>query len=395
VLPDLVPVDGARWQAARGDAAVRFCTNATAFAQFLAQILRNRPSVEAHRRQRTKLPRVVEAFGVSRRSVQLGVVLAAMLLAAPAALARTYYVSTSGHDQASGMSPAHAWRTMFRVDKARLHPGDTVLFQGGARFSDQTLMPGWGIDVSGTSGAPVTFGSFGNGRAILPKGIWIKGERHLVFESLDLGPGQGVTATGSYDTVQYCSMRYLTGSMNLGVNAIGSHWLIRDNVIDHTANSGMLLRGDHFEVSGNTITNTGVGSGVGYDTHGIYLDVSNATIVGNTIRGFRNDGVSVRYRNSVVTGNTISGGKFGIAFFQFDSRMGTSWWTNNTIDHASVAAIYVSPSDIGGATHENFVITGNKIYRPSGGHARAASGWRAISLSHDRGRYVLRANVLL
>jgi Right handed beta helix region len=369
--------------------------NGTAFAQFCAQMLRNRPCVHARRGRPTKLPLVVEAFGVSRRGVQLIVVLAATLLAAPAALARTYYVSSTGHDAASGASPAHAWRTMFRVNKARLHPGDAVLFQGGARFSDQTLMPGWGLSVSGTGAAPVTFGSYGLGRASLPLGIWIKGERHLVFADLDLGPEQGVSGTGSYDTVQYCSMRNLMGSMNLGINATGSHWVIRGNVIDHTANSGMLLRGDHFLVSGNTITNTGVGSSVGYNTHGIYLDAIGATIVGNTISGFRNDGVSVRYRNSVVTGNTIIGGQFGIAYFQADTRKGTSSWTNNTIEHASIAGIYVSPSGTGGSTHENFLISGNKIYKPGGRTARAAAGWRPISLSRDRGQYVLRANLVL
>ncbi len=374
-----------------------------AIAQFPAQMLRNRPFVDAIRGERMKLPRVVECLHVFRgslkhvalASVALGAAVALALLAVSAALARTYYVSPHGKDWNPGRSPARPWRTVFRVDEAHLRPGDVVLFEGGARFSDDALMPGWGLHVSGTSRDPVTFGSYGHGRATLSQGIWIKGERHLVFENLDLGPGQGISGTGSYDVVRGCSMSNLMGSMNLGVNVIGSHWVIENSSIDRTGNSGMLLRGDHFLVSHNTITSTGLDPGIGYDTHGIYLDAADATITGNTIRGFRNDGVSVRYRSSVVTGNTISGGQFGIAYFQGDRRMGTSWWTNNTISHAAIAAIYVSPSGAGGATHENFVIADNRIYRSARSHARAASGWRPLSLSHNRGRYVVRANVVL
>src|SRR5207248_2672645 len=91
-------------------------------------------------------------------------------------LGRTLYVSPSGSDSNSGVSPDQAWRTVGQVNRAHLQPGDGVLFQGGATFSDDLLMPGWGSDVSGTRSAPVVFGSYGNGKASLPKGIWTKHE---------------------------------------------------------------------------------------------------------------------------------------------------------------------------------------------------------------------------
>ena len=47
-----------------------------------------------------------------------------------------YFVSPSGSDRNPGTSPQRPWRTVARVNRAHLVPGDGVLFQGGQRFSD-------------------------------------------------------------------------------------------------------------------------------------------------------------------------------------------------------------------------------------------------------------------
>lgn len=317
------------------------------------------------------------------------------LIPVSAALARVYYVSPRGSDRSSGTSPQQAWRTVYRVDKAVLRPGDVVLFQGGSRFSDQTLMPGWGLTVSGTNRSPVVFGSYGQGRATLGQGIWIKGERHLVFESLNLGPAEGISGTGAEDVVAGCTISNLMGSVKIAIDVIGSHWWITDNRIDRTGDSGMLLRGDHFLVTDNVITNTGLDRRITYGSHGIYLKAPGSVVTGNAIVHFRDEGVSVRYRNNIVSGNLIVGGRFGIAWHQYDRRGGTTWLSGNTIVDSSVAAIYVSPWDIGGTTHESFVITDNRLYGPASRRARAASAWVPLSLSRTRGRYTVRDNLVL
>src|SRR5438477_11152798 len=103
---------------------------------------------------------------------------AASALLAPAASAhhrhrvarrgpRTFYVAPNGSDSNPGTSPARPWRTVWRVDWAWLQPGDVVRFQGGARFSDTTLMPGQGFLASGTRGHPIVFTSYGRGQATL------------------------------------------------------------------------------------------------------------------------------------------------------------------------------------------------------------------------------------
>src|SRR3954454_22584965 len=94
---------------------------------------------------------------------------AAIALVAPAcARATTYYVSPSGSDSAPGTTTSTAWRTVVHVDRTPLAPGDVVLFEGGATFADETLVP----SASGSPGHPITFSSYGSGQANLPQGIW-------------------------------------------------------------------------------------------------------------------------------------------------------------------------------------------------------------------------------
>ena len=50
-------------------------------------------------------------------------------------LATTYYVSATGSDSFDGKSTLHPFRTIARVNKLDLNPGDKVLFEGGKTFS--------------------------------------------------------------------------------------------------------------------------------------------------------------------------------------------------------------------------------------------------------------------
>jgi hypothetical protein len=77
---------------------------------------------------------------------------------------RTFYVSPTGNDGNSGTSPDDAWRTVDHVNQQFFQPGDTVLFQGGATFYGSIFLF---YPVNGTNIAPVTFGSYGDGRATI------------------------------------------------------------------------------------------------------------------------------------------------------------------------------------------------------------------------------------
>lgn len=316
---------------------------------------------------------------------------------------RTFYVARNGNNAGRGTSPRHPWRTVTRVDHARLRPGDTVLFRGGETFSDATLMPGRGHDVSGAPGRSIRFGSYGDGVATLRQGIWLGSDRRhpagpswLTFRDLALGPVRGFQGTGRYITLIGLRIANLLGpraQQQTGIQTEGSHWVIADNVIRRTGDSGMLLGADaqsagdppggrFYSVHGNTVTDTGRNPHLGYPAHGIYLKVANATVSDNRIIGFRDDGVSIRYRGATVTGNDIATGQIGIAWYQYDRTPGVSRFVNNRITNMRVAGIFVCGVAEGcAAPLDHFEITGNVI---------AVTQGVALNLQPSLGGYLLR-----
>jgi hypothetical protein len=321
-------------------------------------------------------------------------------------LGRTFYVSTDGRDRYQGTDPGHPWRTIRRVNRAVLRPGDTVLFRGGETFTDDTLMPGGGVMVSGTAGSPVTFASYGSGRATLTKGIWLgtnpdhpRGPKYLTFKNLALGPQQGFQGTGDQIALVGLQISDVVRPYSLsetGIRTEGSHWLIAGNQIDGTGDSGMLLGfnanapgdpagGEGYVVDGNVIRRTGLDP-ARKGTHGIYLKVTDATISHNSITDFRDDGISVRYHGAQIRDNYIAHGSIGIAWFQYDTTPGTSSFADNTIVDTRSAAIFVcGVIDSCARPIEHFVIRGNRVIDPHGA---------LLNLQRDAARYVVGGNTV-
>lgn len=79
----------------------------------------------------------------------------------------TYYVSPSGKDDHSGLSPEEAWETIDRVNALAFEPGDSILFEGGRSFSGSLSLDS---SDQGTPENPITIGSYANGRATLLSG---------------------------------------------------------------------------------------------------------------------------------------------------------------------------------------------------------------------------------
>lgn len=301
---------------------------------------------------------------------------------------RTFYLSPAGNDRASGRTPAHAWRTVDAVNRARLRPGDTVLFRAGATFADDVLMPGEGTRVSGTARAPITFGSYGRSRARIVHGVFFRGEDHLVFEDLAVGPAHGITAQGLQGTGNAITVRRLSiAHVALGIETVGDDWRIVHTTIRDTGDSGMLLGfsaghagdppgGSSYLVAHDTILDTGLNRRLTFGTHGIYVKVARATIIANTISGFHDDGISLRYRDSVVQENRISHGPIGLAWFQYDTRPGTSRWRGNVLSAISLAAIFVcGPRQGCRRPLEHFAIARNAIHAAAGA-ATLVAPWR-------------------
>jgi Right handed beta helix region len=303
---------------------------------------------------------------------------------APVITGVTYYVSPVGSDANSGTSPDQAWRTVGRVNAARLNPGDGVLFEGGQTFSDQVLMPA----SSGVVGRPIVFGSYGQGQATISQGAWFV-QHDLAFEDLAFHTtfqgGSAMRGSSSDVILDGLSISLPAGNQALGLYSNGDHWVIENSQISNTGLSGMLLNGDDYLITGNTLTSVGQDTTNGYNNHGIYLDASDATITNNKITNFGESAVSVRYHDSTITDNTFSGGQIGIDYYQYDTVAGTSTWTGNTISDTTDASMFVCGTTEGCRKPlENFTIADNRLTKASGAY---------MNLQPTRGTYFRSGNM--
>lgn len=71
--------------------------------------------------------------------------------------ATTYYLSLKGNDSYEGTKPAITWKSIERINKARIMPGDSVLFQRGEIFRGNL------IAAPGSSDGYITYGAYGSG----------------------------------------------------------------------------------------------------------------------------------------------------------------------------------------------------------------------------------------
>ena len=109
--------------------------------------------------------------------------------AASSAFAATWHVdSEGGDDAAAGTSPATAWRTLARVNDAKIAPGDKVLFKRGGLWRG-TLRP-----ASGEKGNPVTYSWYGKGpKPILQQSV----DKSKPEDWFEESPGLWSTVIGS------------------------------------------------------------------------------------------------------------------------------------------------------------------------------------------------------
>jgi hypothetical protein len=332
----------------------------------------------------------------SRHRATCAVAAVAVAAVVPAAArAATFYVSKTGSDRYRGTSPAKPLRTIGKVNRLALRPGDRVLFRGGDTFTDQTLMP----RTSGTRAARIVFGSYGTGHAAIvnPRGaVWIPdGRSFLTIQDLRLSTGDGSTtsivadsATGpgsSFVTVRRCELVDTSGTAVLPKQHRDSHWRIARNTISHIGDSGLIIWSAQTVVERNRISDTGWNGAIPWAKHGIYAKGPDMTIRYNTITSFGSDGISLRYHGVRAYGNSLRGGKIGFAYFDYDPSAGTSVVRDNTASDLSVAGFYYAPdSGPDGPPRENFVIDGNRFQLTGGTGIDVAGAHDAdVLLTHN------------
>jgi hypothetical protein len=109
----------------------------------------------------------------------------------------TYYLSATGNDANTGITPTSPWLTLSRADRVRFHAGDRLLLAGGDSFSGNLEFD---ANEAGTSTEPITVGTYGAGQAtiqvrvVTDSAILVDGSAGFVLRNLNLvGPGMSTS----------------------------------------------------------------------------------------------------------------------------------------------------------------------------------------------------------
>ncbi|MDE0085727.1 MAG: right-handed parallel beta-helix repeat-containing protein [Candidatus Poribacteria bacterium] len=78
-----------------------------------------------------------------------------------------YYISSFGDDLNAGISQKQPWQSIDKVNATRLQPGDSVWFHADQTFNGNLTLFGANTVASDE---PITFGSYGNGKATIDAG---------------------------------------------------------------------------------------------------------------------------------------------------------------------------------------------------------------------------------
>ncbi|MBI2424033.1 MAG: right-handed parallel beta-helix repeat-containing protein [Candidatus Hydrogenedentes bacterium] len=120
---------------------------------------------------------------------------------AKAASPADYYVRPGGGDSHTGLAPEEAWQSFANVNAGAFGPGDRILLEGGAVFT-QGLS--FGASSVGLAESPIVVTSFGAGRAKIapPSGsaITVYNTGGFEFRNLELA-GPGRTNAGAHEGV--------------------------------------------------------------------------------------------------------------------------------------------------------------------------------------------------
>lgn len=99
--------------------------------------------------------------------------------------ANAYYISNEGNDANSGTNENESWQTIAKINAAVYLPGDSILFKGGESFTGGIRLINNG---KGTPGYPLTFASYGVGKAtissVLEEGMYIEDAGNIVIKNL-------------------------------------------------------------------------------------------------------------------------------------------------------------------------------------------------------------------
>jgi hypothetical protein len=302
------------------------------------------------------------------------------LCASPAGAA-TWYVSPAGSDTAAGTTAA-PFRTLDRLNRVELRPGDVVRLQSGATFTGSLV-----LNESGMPTAPITVTSSGPGRAVLDgqlagRALVAIGAAHLRITHLDLRRVSHAPALRSDDAAVYvgratdvalddlrisgAASAIFDGSLvatNVRIsrvtatglpavagaavqigNRASTGWSVTDSTFAGYGDSCVIDQAGHSRFTRVSVRHCGYAR-LPYGTHGLYLKGPGAVLEDSLVSDVRpGAGSCVSPRaGAVIRRNRLQGCSIGVGYFDFARGGGTQTLAleGNTITATGVSAVYV------------------------------------------------------
>jgi parallel beta-helix repeat protein len=169
---------------------------------------------------------------VTKYYLLLGLTLIFIVFSEVNLFAVSYYISNSGDDSNSGLTPTQAWKTLAKVNRAFLKPGDQVLFDRGDNWTGTIK-----VNNSGKVDSPIIYGAYGTGKNPVISGFTTVSEWS--------SEGNGIYSKVIYpesapnmliiDEVQYALGRY-PNNTNLTFESVTQNLTIIDNQLTETPN---------------------------------------------------------------------------------------------------------------------------------------------------------------
>jgi hypothetical protein len=275
----------------------------------------------------------------------IGIAAAFVAVVLGPAQAASYYVdAANGADERSGLSPGEAWRSLARVNAARLMPGDSVQLRRGQTWRGKIT-----LKASGRSDAPITIASYGEGAdAVLTgdaNGIVGIRQRHIVVRNLRIEnmSGAGILIHGAGDwliervSIARTGRVYARSDNNEHAGAIqwwnGDRLTIADSTMTEITGSPIWVWNiDGLKILRNTIL---VAQGHSSDNIHLYKP-RNFEIRGNqlSMEGETDSGkgniLIYGGENGVVAENSLVGGSFGLSTTASDLKVIDNVFANHT-----------------------------------------------------------------
>jgi PKD repeat protein len=250
----------------------------------------------------------LERIQAMRKTIKSTLAALAIILLAAAVQplsATVYYVnSATGSDSNNGLSTTTPWRTVSKVNSAMsaFKPGDSILFRGGATFSDANLF----IACQGTSANPITFATYGTGRAkFLSRSIFCnQGNGYITVDNFEVSnPSSDGIAFYKKSGWQYgitITNCYVHGSGNVGIILLSvDGYLVEDCEVHSSRNGNIYAYGSSYPIKNGIIRNCVSHDAIQNDGIGIHIGDygepcgANHRIIGCRTYGNAEEGIDI------------------------------------------------------------------------------------------------------